>query len=112
MGRGTRSSQGAGGKKPLALHVLLFLPCQLPWQSWARGALHRLTTVKRVSRDLVPKLLTTASLPFPGKGEGGFARVALLAHQWARGEGDKGRPLAVDQLETEDDVCPEPGALR
>lgn len=101
MDRGARSSQGAGGKKSLLLRVLLFLRWQLPGRA-GHGEL---------STDLLPKLLTTTPLLFTGVGEGGVALV-VLAHQWARGEGDKGRPLAVDQLETEDDVCPEPGALR
>lgn len=78
-------SQGATGKKPLQLHFLLFLPCQLSWQSCPWGALHRFLTMKQVNKDSVLKLFTIISLPLPGTGQEGFSRVALLAHRWTRG---------------------------
>lgn len=52
------------------------------------------------------KLLTIISLRLPGMGEEEFTQVAGLAHQWARGNGGEGHPLAAVQLESEDDIHP------
>lgn len=112
MDRDAHCSQGASGKKSLLLHFLLFIHCQLSWQSWSGWAFHRLITMKQVSKDFILKLFAIISLLLPGMGKEGFAEVALLAHQWARGDGDKGHPLAVVQLESEKDICPLPGAFK
>lgn len=48
----------------------------------------------------------------PGVGEEGFTHIAMLAQKWARGNGDKGHPNAMLQLELQDDICPKRGAYK
>lgn len=78
------------GKESLLSHLLLFPLSQLSWQSWPGWAFCRRITMKEVSKDFILKLFTTISLLLPGVGAEGFAQTALLAHQWARGDGGKG----------------------
>lgn len=58
------------------------------------------------------RLLTITSLLLPGVGEEGFTHIAMLAQKWARGNGDKGHPNAMLQLELQDDICPKRGAYK